>query len=602
MKKNRFDRVYELLEKEQLELQKFYDILKPHQEKLEVREELEDFLAFVGLPPTKEVTLAAINRIVHLREDMLLQVIIDLEEEEQIALRERAFVWVSRFYTQRFSKLLEKIEKEKLLSPFYLALIKHAHTIGQTFTSWQSSWMAQIVYGINRELLRLFNGDEEKIFELLNEKRLLDKGHGGEIGDRSYSVLKILSDGSFERLSYADAFKEEVADAVQKIEAAIKELAGLEDEEYGLHSAWVVYLIKIKEALQERDPDKLIPKWADVDRAWMKITSPLQIGHPLEYYEDHYRKAVALEWDVRLANPNYKSGKRRQIIELVFRKLYEEIGIDAPSIYEATLHNLSRIQLYVGRPMFFYGSEFNGLFSAQVVPNDEVVSKECGKKIFAYADMILAAQKAKPKMRIRYEVFGKEIAQAMDALLDKEDIWHTIYDITTIGHELGHILWMDEESEAVMNRSGMFKLAEEFKATSGGLVAYFMFEDDRYIDELLLDHIQRSVSLVGWMEVPEVLPYYVEGLLHLQGLFEAGVFDFDEKLSIDFAKIDALKMWYFDTYKKLAKVYLQKRDSKEFLQQFVVKEKNYLPKDKKVRNFVEYYYNLYKRIGREILS
>ena len=599
---NRFDLVYELLENEQQELQKFYDLLTPQKRGREYEELLEDFLDFVGLPPSSETKLAAINRIVNLREDMLLQVIRGEEEEEQIAIKERAFVWVSRFYTQRFSKLLQKIKKEKLLSPFYLALLKHAHNIGQTFTSWQSSWMAQIVYGVNRELLRLFNGDEEKIFELLNEKRLLDKGHGGEIGDRSYSVLKILPDGSFVRLSYAQAFKEEVQEAAKKIEDAIEDLTGLEDEEYGLGGAWIAYFVKIKEALLETDPDKLIGKWADVDRAWMKITSPLQIGHPLEYYEDHYRKAVALEWDVRLANPAYKSGKRRQIVELAFRKLYEEIGIEVPSIYEATLHNLSQIQLYVGRPMFFYGSEFNGLFSAQVVPNDEVVSKEYGKKIFAYADMVLAAQRAKPKMRIRYEVFGKEIAQAMDALLEKPDIWHTIYDITTIGHELGHILWMDEDSEAVMNESGMFKLAEEFKATSGGLVAYFMVEDDRYIDELLLDHIQRSVSLIGWMEVPEVLPYYVEGLLHMQGLFEAGIFDFDEKLRIDFAKIDALKAWYLDIYKQLAKIYLQKQDSKEFLQQFIIKKHTYLPKDEKVRKFVEHYYNLYKNIGREILS
>jgi len=35
----------------------------------------------------------------------------------------------------------------------------------------------------------------------------------------------------------------------------------------------------------------------------------------------------------------------------------------------------------LGKPMPIYGAEFNGLFSAQVVPNDEIVSAEFGKKI-----------------------------------------------------------------------------------------------------------------------------------------------------------------------------------------------------------------------------
>jgi len=55
----------------------------------------------------------------------------------------------------------------------------------------------------------------------------------------------------------------------------------------------------------------LVEKWADVDRAWMKIQTPIQIGHPLEYYEDHFRKAVALEWDIRLTNPDFEQNDNR---------------------------------------------------------------------------------------------------------------------------------------------------------------------------------------------------------------------------------------------------------------------------------------------------
>jgi hypothetical protein len=47
----------------------------------------------------------------------------------------------------------------------------------------------------------------------------------------------------------------------------------------------------------------------------MKIKTPIQIGHPLEYYEDHFRKAVALEWDIRLTNPNDRFNLVKQLRE-----------------------------------------------------------------------------------------------------------------------------------------------------------------------------------------------------------------------------------------------------------------------------------------------
>ncbi|SMC08480.1 invasion protein CiaB [Nitratiruptor tergarcus] len=603
-------KIYTLLEAEQKELQRFYEILQPHRSLVDVKvaeyeDLIYDFLQFIGLEVSSETKLAAINRIVNLREDMLLQVISDKEEEEQIKVKERAFVWVSQFYLARFEQLLQTIEAQELLSPFYRTLVRHAHLIGEAFSSWQSSWMAAIIYGINKELFRIFNGDEEKIFEMLNAKKLLDRGHGGEVGDRSYSVLVMEEDGSFKRVAYAEAFSKEVEQVCKRIDNALQALAKYEDEVFHKKEEWLVYFVKIKEALLEKDPDRLIPAWADVDRAWMRIDTPLQLGHPLEYYEDRYRKAVALEWDVRIVDPNYKAGERVKKIELAFRKLYDEIGIEKPSIYRQTLQSLQKVQLYVGRPLLFYGSEFNGLFSAQVVPNDEVVSKEMGKKIFAYPDMILQTKKAKPKMRLTYEIYGKEGAQKIYSLLENEEAWYAVYDITTIGHEYGHILWMDEESEAVMNRSGMFKLAEEFKATTGGLVAYFMFEEERYWEELLLDHIQRSVSLIGWMEVEEVLPYYVEGLLHLHGLFETGVLTFDTKLQMHITKQNfaKLKRWYLQVYKDLAKVYLLKENVKNFLDKFIVKGKNvYLPLDEKVGSFVQFYYELYTKIGREIVT
>jgi len=603
-------KVYDLVEKEQIELQRFYDIFDSKKSIIDtsiidLEIVVDEFLTLLNLPIDNESRLAAVNRIVNLREDSLVQVMKEagFSEEEIIKAKEKAYLWIAEFYIERFEKLIEKIEKEKLLTSFYREILKGAHSVGFVMSSWHSSWTAQIINGVNRELFRQFRGDEEKIYELLNENNLLDLGHDGEIGDRSYSVLRI-KNGKFERVAYSVAFRDEVKSVVGRLENLIKNLESLEDEVFGLKQEWIEYLKKIKEALLEDDPDKLIPKWADVDRAWMKITSAIQIGHPLEYYEDHYRKAVALEWDVRIINPRYKENVRVNLIEAAFKKLYLEIGKDKRSILENSLKNLNRVQLYVGRPFSWYGAEFNGLFSAQVAPNDEKVSREFGKKIFAYADMILQAQRAKPLMKITKVVFGEKLTKRFREILKRNEIWHEVYDITTIGHEFGHILWMDETSEALMNKTGQFKNVEEFKATVGGLISYFMFENDELWEYILEDTLQRAVTLISWMETPEVLPYYIEGLLHLQGLFDSGVFQFDKSLKIDISKesYERLKEWYIDTYKELvSEYYLEKKDPRDFLKKYVEKDKNrYLPCDKKVKDFVIYYWDLYKKIGRII--
>ncbi|HIE34773.1 MAG TPA: invasion protein CiaB [Campylobacterales bacterium] len=432
--------------------------------------------------------------------------------------------------------MLLNIEKENLLTPFYRKILKRAHEVGVAMSSWQSSWTAQIIYGVNRELYRLFGGDEERVFELLNTKNLLDVDENGNIGDRSYSVLRI-KDGKFETISYFEAFRDEVIEVCKSLDLFILSLKDDIDEIFSLENEWIDYLEKIKVALLEKRVDKLISRWADVDRAWMRITSPIQIGHPLEYYEDHYRKSVALEWDIRVANPDFKKDMVKEKVELAFKRLYKDINIDQKNIYENSLKNLKRVQLYVGRPFSWYGAEFNGLFSAQVVPNDEKVSKEEGKKIFAYADMIFQSQKAKPPMKITKEVFGKMVVKKFREIFKMPSIWHKVYEVTTIGHEYGHILWIDEDSESLMNRSGNFKNIEEFKATVGGLITFFMFEEEDFVEYILEDTIQRAVSLIAWRETQEVLPYYIEGLLHLQALFDSKILSFDDRLVVNISKI-----------------------------------------------------------------
>ncbi len=248
--------------------------------------------------------------------------------------------------------------------------------------------------------------------------------------------------------------------------------------------------------------------------------------------------------------------------------------------------------------------EFNGLFSAQVVPNDETVSQELGKKIFAFSDNILDSLRAKPFLKINQEVFGKEFMDAeRELIFHQATLWHHVYEVSTIGHEFGHILWMDNDTETKMNQSGVFKNIEEFKATTGGLVAFFMNEDERLKMATLRDTIKRSVGLIAWMKTGEVEPYYCEGLIHLTGLFETGVLSFEEKLQIDLSleKYEALKAWYLKIYTELLKHYLAKGDAKLFLEKFALKEEGiYLPISHNVKAFVDYYWALHQRMGRDI--
>ena len=601
------EKIYLLLKERQRELNGLYDILK--NENHEKTKLIDKFLKDINLSINKETRLSAINRLVTLRDESLIQELqkAKFSEEEIDTIKEKAYKWTSNYHLNLHQKLLHKIESLKLLTPFYRTILNGVHKAGLSFTKWQTLWTSHIITGINRELYRLFNGDEDKIYQMLTEKELFEIDENGDKADRAYSVL-VKQDKFFTHATYKEAFKKEVEEVTKSLQTLTLQLSVLEDEIYDLKNEHIDYFKAIIEALNEIDRKKLIKRWADVDRAWMKITSPLQVGHPLEYYEDHYRKAVALEWDVRIADPNKTSqSDTKKKIKDTFLTLFDKLGSNqSKSIKKATLKNLSKIQLYIGKPMLYYAAEFNGLFSAQVVPNDENVSSEMGKKIFAFADSILENQRAKPTMKITQVIFGDEfIKEQKELLFNKPEIWHKIYDITTIGHEFGHILWMDKDSETLMNKTGNFKNIEEFKATTGGLVSFFYHEQEELKSCILKDVTKRAIGLIAWMKTGEVEPYYCEGLIHLDILFQSGVLRYDRRLHIDFSENAYQKTvtLYKTIYEELAKHYLIKRDATEFLSRFAKKEgKYFLPIDKEVKSFVKYYWELYKKIGRVVLE
>ena len=602
---NDLQRIYDELQRRQEELNNYYQLLEG--EHVEASRLVEEFLSQMELPVNKETEMAGLTRLVNLREDALEQVLQKegFSEDEIIDKKEKAYLFVKEMHLTQHEYFIAWIKSENLLTPFYRKLIKGIHLIGEQMSHWQSAWTAKIINGVNRELLKAYDGNEQAIFKMLQEKHLLDLDQNGQIGDRCYSVLEKDEKGEYRSVAYVDAFPDEVASVVSAIEDLIEELSLEDDQVFQQKGQWIIYLIKIKRALAQSQPRKLIEYWAEVDRAWMRITTPLQMGHPLEYYEDHFRKAVALEWDLRIVNPELQnSSMTRENIKAFASKLAEEIEGDVEETIEKNLTQVDETQLYIGQPVLYYGAELNGLFSAQVVPNDEQVSAECGKKIFAYADFVMQSKKAKPIMQLSVNTFGLKFVQTQRALVEKRpELWQKIYDYSTIGHEFGHILWIDSDTEMSMNGSGQFKNIEEFKATAGGLMAFFENEDEALKKHMVDDLVSRAVGLMAWREVGEVLPYYCEGLIHLSILFNSGMISYTDKIEIHYENYEEMKATYKEAYQMLAQYYIDREDASLYLANYTQrKEGVYMPLEENIFAFVEHFYGEYKEIGQKVYA
>lgn len=574
---------------------------------------------FQLIPKTPETTFAVIDRIVSLKEGALVNVLekLGIKEEEILKIRFLMFQVTRDFYMQKHEKVLEFICNKNLLTPFLRELLQSIHKIGLVFNSFFENWQRELILGINQELKQKYQNIEE-ILKALQES--MEITENGEVSDRSYSV-PVWQDNQYQAVAYAKFFQEDFKRFKKVFENILMQLKGIEENcpEVEQKQYYLNYLEALREALLQEDVSKLLESWRKVDKAWMQITTPLQIGHPLEYYEDHYRKAVAPEWDLRIAkiyqgldltNLNHKD--ELKINKESFLEFYREYTKQMPnSAYKNEIdicvqESLQKTQSYGGQPLLFYGAEINGLFSAQVVPNDESVSAKFGKKIFYFPDRVREILCSKPFMLLSSKTFPKEFLEFNREMLyfRKED-WYKVYEISTIGHEFGHILWVSLDTELKMNQSGQFKNIEEFKATMGGLAYYFVGQNHTLLKELIFNTIARAVGLIAWKKENEVLPYYCEGLIHLDIMFEVGVLryngSFEEiALQIDETKIPLLVEKYLQTYNKLIEFYLSKADASGFLFDYVKKDQEgyYQPIREELARFTFDYYEQYNKIGQ----
>ncbi len=159
------------------------------------------------------------------------------------------------------------------------------------------------------------------MIEYLTAHNLFDLGHHGEMADRSYSVLAEDGDG-YKKLAYIDAFPKEIGDIIDKLKELRNSLNEESDDASGQKQPYINYFDALIAAFSETDTDQLVTRWANVDTVWMSVQSAFQVVHPLEYYEDIYRKAVAPEWDLRLRNNELFTS----IVQTNLRKMFETIA------------------------------------------------------------------------------------------------------------------------------------------------------------------------------------------------------------------------------------------------------------------------------------
>lgn len=576
----------------------------------EYREILEEFLDYVWLESNDETRLGAYFRLIDLRENsfVLYMEKNNFLEEKKDEVLDLSYEYVSEFHFELQSDFIDFVENKNLVTPFYLEIFKGVHLVWKAFNDFFLPWRNHIVNWINRDLENKFENDSSKIMDFLNENNLFDLGHFAEQADRSYTALCYDENNNLISKSYFDAFNFEVQNIVSSLDIFISNLEKLDDEIYDSKKEYIDYLEAIKNAFLETNINNLVAKWSLVDETWMQIKTPFQISHPLEFYEDKYRKAVAPEWDLRLINSIFESVVEKDILNM-YETFYDEIWREKfRDSYNYSLANINRVQLYLSSPVLYYSSELTWLFSAQVVPNDDVISDKFGKKIFAFPEMVLANKRSMPFMKLSSIIFDSDLLDKYRKYLFSDSKnFYKVYDIETIGHEFGHTLWLDLDNESIMNKkTGVYKNIEEFKATSGWLVAYFMWKNDdlELSEKVVIDHIIRTIGLFAYKKVNEVEPYYCEALIHFQLLLESRIISIiDNKIVLNF-RVDSfsnLKETYINHYVDLINIYLSKTDAMEFLKKYTIKEwLYYLPQNEFLRDFVNYFYETYEKIGNEI--
>ena len=302
----------------------------------EYREVLDTFLDTLGIEKNAETYYAAASRIGDKKFEPL-----DIYLEKTWASREKrdeifeaSYNFVRSYYERLQWEMIVSIETEKLLPEFYLKIFQHTHKLWALYSTLFLKWNKKLLFETNRALEERFDNNQDDINAFIEQNNLMDMGHRGESADRTYSILLPEGD-SYVSKSYGEIFPEEVWAIIAAYDNFIADLEKSEDEIFERKSAYIEYFTAIQNAWNQQDVNELVAAWSEVDIKWMAIDTPVQPGHPIEYYEDKYRRAVSIEFDMRLLDPSLFTSEVAADIENMYEGMYDEIGRENfPESYE----------------------------------------------------------------------------------------------------------------------------------------------------------------------------------------------------------------------------------------------------------------------------
>ncbi|WP_267524987.1 invasion protein CiaB [Campylobacter sp. MG1] len=552
----------------------------------ELAYDIERLLDELSLQKNNENFYSCLMRILDLNTTLFINTC----KKENINLnlaKDKSFKFTRNFWEKNQCRLLEDITP--CLDKFYVDLLNLVHKIGLVFNSIQPKWDKAIEK--NNEFFKSL----ENPYEFIKNNKLYYLDENDEIATRIYAIA-INLDTKPELLPYSLYFEEEF----KKIDEYFNEFFKLNHK----NEAYIKYLKALQNALMSKELS--LKPWQNAEIAWMGAKDFIQVGHFLEYYEDAFTHSVALEWDIRIDdNYDFNSESFVNKMKNSLNKAYKNANITNQNALNLSLANLDKIELHISKPILYYGAELNGLFSAQVVPNDEFVSANYGKKIFAFLDFVYKKTKSKPRTMLNQKVFDKAFNDYNKSVLNDEFLWKKIYEISTIGHEAGHIFFIGSDTESLMNTNGVFKNIEEFKASAGGIYDFCNHFDEKYKKALLANITSRAVSLMAYKSTKEIEPYYCEGLIFLAILFKSKVLSFsdDTLLSVDLEKFEDFQKEFLNVYNELAKTYLKKENANNFLKDYaVLKDLEYISTNKDLVKLGDEYRKLYDEFANVLIK
>lgn len=99
------------------------------------RQQIDAFLTSIDLEPTREHRLAILTRLIHLRTDALVQALKQAGHDQPHINRAKAeaYAWSARLHQDDHRALLEHVDEQKLLTPYYRAFLHGVHRTGLEF-------------------------------------------------------------------------------------------------------------------------------------------------------------------------------------------------------------------------------------------------------------------------------------------------------------------------------------------------------------------------------------------------------------------------------------------------------------------------------------